>query len=122
MKRLTMRKIKEAMRLYANGLSMRKIASSLGVGHSTAIDYMKRIRLAGLTWPLPTDMTDATLEALLFHPSGGPSRLVEAQPDWPVIHRELRRPGVTLSLLWEEYRGAHPEGCKRCLKAVRISA
>ncbi len=110
MKRLTMRKIKESMRLYANGLSMRKIASSLGVGHSTATDYMKRIRLAGLTWPLPTDMTDGALEALLFHPSGGPSRLVEVQPDWPAIHRELRRPGVTLSLLWEEYRGAHPEG------------
>ncbi|MEI6099940.1 MAG: IS21 family transposase [Alphaproteobacteria bacterium] len=110
MKRLTMRKIKEAMRLQASGLSTRKIAASLGVGHSTTTDYMKRIRLAGLTWPLPTDMTDAALEALLFHPSGGPSRLVEAQPDWPLIHRELRRPGVTLSLLWEEYRGAHPEG------------
>lgn len=110
MKRLTMRKIKEAMRLQASGLSTRKIAASLGVGHSTATDYMKRVRLAGLTWPLSTDMTDAALEALLFHPSGGPSRLVEAQPDWPAIHRELRRPGVTLSLLWEEYRGAHPEG------------
>lgn len=90
------------MRLYANGLSMRKIASSLGVGYSTAIDYMKRIRLAGLTWPLPSDLTDAALEAPLFYPSGGPGRLVEAQPDWPAIHRELRwRPGVTLSLLWE---------------------
>jgi transposase len=110
MKRLTMRKIKEAMRLQASGLSTRKIAASLGVGHSTATDYMKRVRLAGLTWPLPTDMTDAMLETLLFHPSGGPSRLVEAQPDWALIHRELRRPGVTLSLLWEEYRGAHPEG------------
>ena len=110
MKRLTMRKIKEAMRLQASGLSTRKIAASLGVGHSTATDYMKRVRLAGLTWPLPTDMTDAALEELLFHPSGGPSHRVEAQPDWPAIHRELRRPGVTLSLLWEKYRGAHREG------------
>ena len=110
MKRLTMPEIKEAMRLQASGLSTRKIATSLGVGHSTATDYMKRVRLAGLTWPLPTDMTDAALEALLFHPIGGPSRLVEAQPDWPMVHCELRRPGVTLSLLWEEYRGAHPEG------------
>jgi transposase len=55
-------------------------------------------------------MTETVLKALLFHPSGGPSRLVEAQPDWPAIHRELRRPGVTLSLLWADYRGAHPEG------------
>ena len=88
MKRLTMRKIKEAVRLHANGLSMRKIAASLGVGHSTATDYMKRLRLVGLTWPLPTDMTDAALEALLFRPSGGPGRLVEVQPDWPAIHRD----------------------------------
>lgn len=110
MKRLTMHKIKEAMRLQASGLSTRKIAASLGVGHSTATDYLKRIRLAGLTWPLPIDMTDAMLETLLFQPSGGPCRLVEAQPDWPAIHRELRRPGVTLSLLWEEYRTAHPDG------------
>ena len=102
MKRLTMRKIKEAMRLQASGLSTRKVAASLGVEHSKATDYMKRIRRAGLTWPLPTDMTDAMLEALLFHPSGCPSRLVEAQPNWAVVHRELRRSGVTLSLLWEE--------------------
>ncbi len=95
------------MRLTAQTM---KIATSLGVGHSTATDYLKRIRLAGLTWPLPTDMTDAALEALLIHPSGGPNRLVEAQPHWPAIHRELRRPGVTLSRLWEEFRGAHPEG------------
>ena len=110
MKRLTVRKIKEALRLHASGLSTRKIAASLGVGHSTATDYMKRIRLAGLTWPLPVDMTEAALEDLLFRPSGGPGRLVEVQPDWPAIHRELLRPGVTLWLLWEEYRGAHPEG------------
>ena len=54
-------------------------------------------------------MTDAALEALLFQPIGGASRLVEAQPDWPTIHRELERPGVTLSLLWEEYRSVLPE-------------
>ena len=47
MKRLTMSKIKEAVRLQASGLSTRKIAASLGVGHSTATDYMKRIRLVG---------------------------------------------------------------------------
>ena len=105
-----MRKIREALRLHASGLSTRKIARSLGVGQSTASDYLKRVERAGLSWLLAAEMTDAALEALLFHPSGGPSRLVEAQPDWPAIHRELRRPGVTLSLLWEEYRAVHPEG------------
>ena len=49
------------MRLQVSGLSTRKIATSLGVGHSSVTDYMNRIRLAGLTWPLPTDMTDTAL-------------------------------------------------------------
>ena len=96
MKRQTMRKIREALRLRASGLSTGKIAASLGVGQSTASEYLKRIERAALTWPLASDMTDTVLEALLFHPIGGVSRLVEAQPDWPAIHRELKRPGVTL--------------------------
>jgi len=55
-------------------------------------------------------MTDAEMEALLFHPIGGVSRLVGAPPDRPAIHREIRRPDVTLSLLWKEYRAVHPDG------------
>jgi len=110
MKRLTMRKITDALRRHASGLSTRKIATSLGVGQSMASEYLKRIERAALTWPLAAEMTDAELEALLFHPSGGVSRLVEAQPDWPAIHRELKRPGVTLSLPWEKYRTVHPDG------------
>lgn len=49
MKRLTMRKIREAVRLHASGLSTRKIAASLGVGQSTASEYVKRVEAAGFT-------------------------------------------------------------------------
>ena len=110
MKRLPMRKIRDALRLRASGLPMRKIAASLGVGQSTLSDYLKRAARAGLVWPLPGSLTDAALEAMLFQPVGGPTRQVHAQPSWPAIHRELKRKNVTLSLLWEEYRAAHPEG------------
>jgi transposase len=65
---------------------------------------------AGLTWPLPDELTDAELERRLFHPAGGETRVVRLQPDWPGVHRELRRKGVTLSLLWEEHRAVHPDG------------
>ena len=100
MKRLTMRKIREAQRLHAGGLSTRKIAASLGVGQSTASDYLKPVEHAGLSWPLAAEMTDAALEALLFHPIGGPSRLVEAQPDWPAIHpRDCGAPALHTALL-----------------------
>ncbi len=70
MKRLTMRKIREALRLHASGLSTRKIATSLGVGQSTASEYLKRIERTALTWPLAVEMTDVELETLLFHPVG----------------------------------------------------
>jgi transposase len=110
MKRLPMRKIRDALRLRASGLSMRKIASSLGVGQSTLSDYLKRAARAGFAWPLPENLTDAAIEAMLFQPAGGATRRVQGQPDWPVIHRELRRKDVTLALLWEEYRAAEPEG------------
>ena len=66
---------REALRLRASGLSTREIAASLGVGQTTASDYLKRVPEAGLAWPLPEDLTDAALEALLLQPVGRPTRL-----------------------------------------------
>jgi transposase len=103
-----MRKIMEALRMRAAGLSTRQIAASLSVGQSTAAEYLKRAERAGLTWPLPAGMTEAYLEHRLFAPTGGRTRRGLAQPDWAAVHRELRRKGVTLSLVWEEYRACHP--------------
>ena len=103
-----MRKIREALRLKAQGLSQRKIATSLGVARSTVGDHLARAELAGLTWPLPDDLCDAALEERLF--TSAASALSRPQPDWAVIDRERRRPSVTLRLLWEEYRAQHTQG------------
>jgi transposase len=103
-----MRKIREALRLKAQGLSQRKIATSLGVARSTVGDHLARAELAGLTWPLPDDLSDAALEERLF--ASAASVPARPQPDWAVIDRERRRPNVTLRLLWEEYRAQHPDG------------
>ena len=73
-------------------------------GQST-LNYLKRAARAGLVWPLP----DASLEAMLFQPIGGATRWAHAQPDWPTIHRELRRKGVTLAILGG-VPGGHPDG------------
>ena len=105
-----MRKIREALRLKAAGHSRRQIATSLGVGRTTAGEYLQRAERADLSWPLPADLDDATLEQRLFpaaQTGPGPVRFV---PDWSAIHRELRRAGVTLALLWEEYRAVHVQG------------
>jgi transposase len=110
MKRLPMRKIREALRLQAAGLSKRQISESLGLGRTTAREYLERADRAGLSWPLPQDLSDGALEERLFPATSAGSAKERPPPDWPSIHRELRRAGVTLSLLWEEYRAVHPDG------------
>ena len=105
-----MRKIREALRLRSVGVSARKIAQSLSLGRATISDYLRRAEGAGLSWPLPNDLSDTGLEQLLFPPTAGNVRRAFPQPDWAYVHAELRRKGVTLSLLWEEYRGVHPDG------------
>jgi transposase len=108
--RLPMRKIRDVLRLRAGGMSKRKIAASLSIGATAAGDCVRRARRAGLSWPLPENLSDAALERLLYPPPLVAAKDRRAQPDWVAIHRELRRPGVTLALLWEEHRGAHPDG------------
>lgn len=107
--RLPMRKVREVLRLkHACGASERLIAQSLGIGRTTVGEYLRRAAVVGITWPVTLD--DGELERLLFTPAGfyeGPTR---AQPDWSRVHAELRRRGVTLMLLWEEYRAEHPDG------------
>ena len=97
MKRLPMRKIRDVLRLSAEGLSTRQIAASLGIGRTTLRGYLDRATELGLAWPLPADMSDTDLERCLFHRPYQNTQQIEAQPDWPYIHRELRRKGVTLS-------------------------
>ena len=110
MKRLPMRKIRDVLRLSAEGLSTRQMASSLAIGRTTLRGYLDRARKAGLSWPLPPELSDADLEERLFAPSARANERRTSQPDWSYVHRELRRKGVTLSLLWEEYREAYPDG------------
>jgi transposase len=108
--RLSMRKIRDVLRLSAAGLSKRKIAASVGISPTTAGDTLRRARRAGLAWPLPDDLDDIGLEARLYPPPPEVAGDQRPRPDWAVIHRELRRKGVTLQLLWEEHRAACPQG------------
>ena len=104
-----MRKIREVLRLkFDCGLSVRKIARSLGIGHSSAGDYLCRFAASGLTWPC--SLSDAELEQQLFPPAPAVASEKRPLPDWAWVHAELRRPGVTLALLWQEYRLSQPQG------------
>ena len=106
-----MRKIHSTVRLFFEaGLSIRAIARTLRVSPSTVGDYIRRAQVAGLSWPLPEGLDERALEARLFPGAGVPAPAQRAMPDWAHVHAELRRKGVTLSLLWQEYKGEHPEG------------
>ena len=108
-RRLLMRKIREILRLrHEQGLSHREIARVCAIGAGTVSRYLEKTAELGFGWPLPGELDDAALEAVLF-PRPAPARK-RAQPDCAYIHRELRRDGVTLQLLWEEYLGVHPSG------------
>ncbi|MBK1717259.1 IS21 family transposase [Thiocystis violacea] len=111
MERLSMRKIREYLRLrFEVGLSARQIATSLQVARSTVGEYERHFAASGLGWPLPASLSDRELEGRLFPAALGEALATRALPDWTEVHQELRRPGVTLALLWEEYRAVYPTG------------
>lgn len=108
-----MRQINELLRLkHQNHLSVREIARSCGLPASTVGDYLKRAQAASLTWPLAEDLTDQQLLEKLLDGSceAAPPAAGGHLPDWKHLHQELRRKGVTLQLLWQEYRQVHPAG------------
>jgi len=111
MERLSMRKIREVLRLrFEAGRSARQIGASVQVARSTIGEYERRFAASGLPWPLPESLSDAELERRLFPPAPALPAHSRPIPDWASLHQELRRPGVSLMLLWEEYRAAYPQG------------
>lgn len=104
-----MRQLREVLRLtYEARLPQRAIAKACRVGLGTVSTYLQRATAAGLSWPLPPELDDGALEARLFpRPALATDR---ARPAWAEVHQELKKAGVTLALLWQEYRAAHPDG------------
>ena len=65
-KRLPMRQIRELLRLkHACQMSDRLISEALGMGRTTVGDYLRRLALAGIGWPVPDELDDAALEAFM---------------------------------------------------------
>lgn len=108
-RRKTMRRIKECYRLYyESGLNQSQIARSLSIGRSTVWDYLKKFEESELSWNEASGLSEEELDKRLFTRPGPPS--VRVLPDFHYIHKELRRSGVTLQLLWEEYKSENNDG------------
>ena len=109
-KRMSLNKIKEILRLkIGEGRSNRDVANSVMCSPSKVLDVAVRFKASGLSWPLPPDISEETLESKLYSGRHGRRKTHKAPLDLPYIHKELRRKGVTLYLLWEEYKKNHPE-------------
>lgn len=108
-----MRQLRRILRLHHEGASAREIVRAVGVARSTVQDALKRASAAGLDWPLPDGMSDAELENRLFTRAGGgvgKGARKRPEPDWAEMSRELRRPAMSMMILWDEYRKVWPEG------------
>lgn len=110
--RVSMRRVREILRYrFEQGLGHKAISVRVGAAPSTVRETLRRAAAAGLTWPLGEDLGDAALEAALYHPAGtktGHRRSPE--PDWAVVHREMKRKHVTLQIIWDEYIALHRDG------------
>ena len=106
-----MKKIREVMRLrFERGASVREVSQGCCLAVSTVTEYLNRAQAAGIGWPLAEGLCDEDLEKALF-----PGRVKKGEPPRPLpdftqLRRDLSRKGVTLLLLWREYRQAHPDG------------
>jgi transposase len=107
---LPVRKIREILRLKNEAYSNRTIARICQVSNSTVGEYLARADQAGLSWPLPEDLSEDALYERLFPEKKPVSSAVRPEPDWEEVQCELSKRGVSLKLLWQEYREKHPDG------------
>ena len=114
MKEISMRKVKELLRLkFEKKLSYTQIAKSLGVGRSTVYRCLKKAKEANLEWPISDKVTDKSLRNLLYPNDSSRDNYAEEvlPPNFAYIFKELKKKGVTLMQLWKEYNEVYPEGC-----------
>jgi transposase len=104
-----MRKIREVLRLALNcNMGHREIARSCSVAPATVGNYVNPVKEKGLSYAEISRMSDDELRRFFQGPK--PEQKARPEPDWEEIHRELKQKGVTLQLLWQEYKQAHPDG------------
>ena len=107
-----MRRVRKILRYrYGNGLGHKAISHSMSAAPSTVRETLRRVAAAELSWPLGEDVSDAVLEAALYRPAGIKTEHRRCPgPNWPAVHRELKRKHVTLQIVWDEYIAEHPDG------------
>ena len=107
--RSDMRRVKEVLRLaHELGYSLRQTSRSVRLCSTSVRNYLARAEAAGVRYEDIASKSEAEIEALLFTQPELPAS--RPQPDWAAVATELRKPAVTLLLVWQEYRDQHPDG------------
>jgi hypothetical protein len=92
---------REIIRLKSLNHSNSHVAVSVGSSRNTVADIYSRAEEREIGWPIPEKLTNKDLQVILY-PEREP-REERKLPDYEYVHKELAKPGVTLSLLWAEY-------------------
>ena len=117
-----MRQLRQTLRLHLEArLSLRECARVLGISKTTVGAIVSMARVAGVEWAVAQSLTDEELEARVYRPAV-PRSSRHLEPDFAYIHQELRRPGVTLQLLWEEYQRGNDLAYKYTAYCVKYRA
>ena len=120
--RITMRRIRETLRLHLQaGLSYNEVCGALKISKSVVGKYVLLARVAGVDWELAQTLSDEELEARLFR-AAVPRSSHHLSPDFALVHQELKRAGVTLMLLWEEYATGNPLAYKYTSFCIKYRA
>ena len=110
---IPMQKIHDILRLkYESKLNHKKIAGALGLSKGAVSKYISQAQIQGIVWPLPEGQNLENLERRPASP-GKRAATGKAEPDYFHLHTELKRKGITLPLLWEEYTATHGSAAYR---------
>lgn len=115
--------IKQVLRLHQQGRKIKSISRDLGISRNTVKSYLNKLAASDKSLDTLLAMDDPEL-ACFFH-SGNPAykdtRFEDLKAHLDYYEQELKRPGVTRQLLWEEYRGQHPQGYSRSQFCFHLS-
>lgn len=111
-KRIDMRKVRELLRLhFTQGQSVRQSAKIVGIGKSAASEYISGLKNSGLTYQSIEKLSDTDLLQILNNKKETENNRYQViLEQFSYIEKELKRTGVTLQLLWQEYKTTHPDG------------
>jgi predicted transcriptional regulator len=101
---ISMDKIREIIRLSQElNLGCRKISKALNISKTAVNDYIAEFRATGLNYQDIKDLTDSKLSEILSKNKRGCQKYKDLEAIFPYFAKELKRKGVTLKLLWDEY-------------------